>query len=143
MGGILREAGVKGFLTNLSTFYDEATARDSDVQPFITQWYQTHGTRKVTVHDLIEAAHEHLGLTKSVGPLPASRPTPRQLGAYMRGIAKRVYGDLEVQREVVKGRPDRYRLWNVKRPADASAAATSTSSSATSPAGECARSNMG
>ncbi len=123
MGGILEHLKVPGFLDNLSEFYDVAVDEENTAHAFVDAWYSQHGECEITCASLLDLAHVHLDLTQSVAGFK-TRPTTKQLSPYMRKLSGQVFGNLEIVRKPVKGRADKYRLYDVsktkKPPLDAS-----------------------
>jgi putative DNA primase/helicase len=56
MGGILKVAGVSGFLGNLKEMYERADAEGAAWRGFVAQWWERFGTAEVGVADLFELA---------------------------------------------------------------------------------------
>jgi hypothetical protein len=52
MGGILSVAGIPGFLTNASEFYDAADAEGAAWRGFLTAWWDKHQDRSVGAREL-------------------------------------------------------------------------------------------
>jgi hypothetical protein len=52
IGGILRIAGIPGFLDNLADFYDESDAESSQWRGFVAAWWDKHRDAQVKVADL-------------------------------------------------------------------------------------------
>jgi len=56
MGGILKVAGIPGFLGNLSEFYDASDSEGADIRAFLSAWWEKHGQEKVTPAELFAIA---------------------------------------------------------------------------------------
>ncbi len=56
MGSIFAVAGIPGFLSNLSEFYDTSDTEGADIRAFLATWWGTHGAHAVTVADLFTIA---------------------------------------------------------------------------------------
>ncbi len=52
MGGILKVAGIDGFLANLNEFYKQSDAEGSAVRTFVAAWWDAHNEREVGVKEL-------------------------------------------------------------------------------------------
>lgn len=120
MANILDLAGIMGFLDNLTEFYDEAIQEEHDNAPFIYAWWQEFGEAEVTAAQLIELAHAHLELEKSVAGF-TPKPTSKKVGWYLKKVKKRVYGGIEIVNLPKKaGRAEKYHLAPIKGVAVAS-----------------------
>jgi hypothetical protein len=115
MGNILHLAGIEGFLSNLKEFYDEVTTEQHDNVPFITAWWETHGSTPVVAKDLVDFAHAHLDLVKQVPGFEGTmKPTAKKVAGYLKQKKKNVYAGLEII--IVpgtSGKADKYRLIKV------------------------------
>jgi hypothetical protein len=58
IGGILRVAGIPGFLDNASEFYDRTDAEGEEVRAFIAAWWEKFAGREVGVAELWELGEE-------------------------------------------------------------------------------------
>lgn len=59
IGGILGNAGFKGFLGNLDEMYDSADEEAREWEDFVTIWWDAHRMTSVGVRDLFYLADEH------------------------------------------------------------------------------------
>jgi hypothetical protein len=59
MGGILNIAGVDGFLSNLSDFYEQSDTEGASWRPFIAAWLSEFGTNRVGVAQLFGLLEGH------------------------------------------------------------------------------------
>ena len=111
VGGILKAAGIGGFLGGLRDFYDAAVDEEQSHSPFIHAWFAEFGERFVLASELVQLAKTHLELVKPVAGFPAGTPSPRQVGKYLAKIKKGVYGGIEVVHVPRSGRADQYRVF--------------------------------
>ncbi|HKQ04139.1 MAG TPA: hypothetical protein VJ464_03335 [Blastocatellia bacterium] len=61
IGGILENAGIKGFLTNLDEFYEAADIEGAIWKDFVEEWAEKHGSKIVTVATLFNIANNNDG----------------------------------------------------------------------------------
>jgi hypothetical protein len=57
IAGILRNAGIEGFLANREDFYTRSDTEGSDIRGFLAAWWETHGAAKVKVSTLFAIAN--------------------------------------------------------------------------------------
>lgn len=104
MGGVLKVAGIPGFLGNLDDFYAESEA-DDDWRGFTAAWHAEHAHSELPARELVTLASEfldlgegdHAGLTK-------------RLGRRLREQRGRVFGELRLERARVVHRSGRWRV---------------------------------
>ena len=58
MGGILANAGIGGFLDNLTEFYDASDSEGEQWRALLTAWWQQHGSKPVLSGDLFTIADQ-------------------------------------------------------------------------------------
>lgn len=91
MGGILRSAGVPGFLANLADFYAAADTELKTWRGFVEAWRDKYGTAAVGVADLYPLAEE-LGLGEG-----SERSQRSRLGRLLRTNRDRSFAGLRVE----------------------------------------------
>jgi hypothetical protein len=115
MGGILDNAGIVGFLTNLEEFYEESDAEGTTWRAFMAAWWEAEVDREVLVKELFPVAVES-GLPLGDGKEQSQKVT---LGKMLTEKRDRVY-DLEAngrKRQLVVrrgGQAKRATLWQLK-----------------------------
>jgi hypothetical protein len=114
MGGILKQAGIPGFLANLNEFYEEADTEGAAWRAFIGSWWQTHGSEEVTAGTLWELAVELLPLGRG-----AEQAQKTRLGKLLAEKRERVFG-IETEggswqlRIVRSGQRHRAQIWKLE-----------------------------
>jgi putative DNA primase/helicase len=109
LGGVLKVAGITGFLENRRTLFDQADEESAHVRAFLADWWKEHHDAPVLVKALIELAKSH--------PLPiASRSdqgTLIRLGQLVKSLEDRRYN---IGESVVVRRAGEFRrsvLWQL------------------------------
>jgi hypothetical protein len=59
MGGILRVAGIDGFLENREDLFRRADEESASIRGFLAAWWDTHDTTAVPIKALLEIAKDH------------------------------------------------------------------------------------
>jgi len=62
LGGILKVAGIEGFLENLEEFYDESDSDSQDWRDFLVEWFLRFGERQVLVSEIYDELKENMPL---------------------------------------------------------------------------------
>ncbi|MHB1134519.1 MAG: hypothetical protein ACYC4L_19270 [Chloroflexota bacterium] len=93
MGGILQNAGIAGFLGNLSEFYEVADAEGAVLRQFVAMWWHKHGPKAVGTSDLFALALEIDGLDLGRG---SERSQRTALGTLLAKQRDRVIGAYRV-----------------------------------------------
>lgn len=115
LGGILDNAGIVGFLSNLEEFYEESDAEGTTWRAFMAAWWEMEVDREVLVKDLYPVATE-AGLQLGDGKEQSQKVT---LGRMLAEKRDRVY-DLEAngrKRQLVVrrgGQAKRATLWQLQ-----------------------------
>jgi hypothetical protein len=116
MGGILRVAGIDGFLANV-----KRTRRDSDndlaqLRAFTLAWAIKYGTDKVGVKDLFSLLEDNDDLLPNVMMAETTIGCKQKLGHYLKKVRDRCLGQFQIRQldaEDHSGRKQ-YRLKNLK-----------------------------
>lgn len=94
IGGVLQVAGVNGFLQNLEDLYERADADGDAQRAFIAEWWDKHGSKRVSASALLKVAVEaNVPLRSSADQQPA------ELGILLRSLLGRHY-DITVNGKV-------------------------------------------
>ena len=59
MGGILQNAGVEGFMSDMSTQRDNVDIENLQLHDFVDVWWDAHGEKPVHIKELMSLAHNH------------------------------------------------------------------------------------
>lgn len=94
IGGILKTAGVTGFLENRSRLYVDSNEEASLWHPFVDLWAMRFGSKDTIVSNLVATAEE-ADIDLGTGD-DKSRST--KLGLKLKGIRDRVFGGWKVER---------------------------------------------
>jgi hypothetical protein len=90
MGGILKVAGIEGFLGNLAEFYELADAEGAEIRRLLAAWWVRYHDAPVSVGQLFElATSDEVGLDLSAKTDHGQRV---QLGIRVAGLRDRRYG---------------------------------------------------
>ncbi|NOJ81079.1 CHC2 zinc finger domain-containing protein [Myxococcus xanthus] len=95
MGGLLKVAGVEGFLGNLDELYANADVEGESWREFVQAWWAAHGAEEVLVSSLNELCEKDelmLQVRGEGGP----RSQQSRLGRALQTARDRVFGDLRV-----------------------------------------------
>lgn len=95
MGGLLKVAGVEGFLDNLDELYANADVEGESWREFVQAWWAAHGAEEVLVSSLNELCEKDelmLQVRGEGGP----RSQQSRLGRALQTARDRVFGDLRV-----------------------------------------------
>ncbi|WNZ60884.1 hypothetical protein QEG98_33935 [Myxococcus sp. MxC21-1] len=95
MGGLLKVAGVEGFLDNLDELYANADVEGESWREFVQAWWAAHGAEEVlvsTLNELCEKDELMLQVRGEGGP----RSQQSRLGRALQTARDRVFGDLRV-----------------------------------------------
>jgi putative DNA primase/helicase len=114
LGGILKVAGIEGFLENLDAVCDDADVESDDLRQFLALWWKRHETAPVSPTELLLVATEADVFLK--GKDDAARK--KSLGWYLRRHKDRVIEvspDVNVRIRRVKTSANSP-LWQVQRP---------------------------
>ena len=95
MGGLLKVAGVEGFLGNLEELYADADVEGEAWREFTLVWWEQHSSTAVRVSDLVELCEKH-DLMLQVRGDGSARSQQSRLGRGLQGSRDRVFGDLQV-----------------------------------------------
>jgi hypothetical protein len=111
LGGVLKVAGIKAFLLNRRTLFDQADEESAHVRAFLADWWKTQGNSPVLVKALIELAKNH--------PLPIASRSEQggliRLGKLIQSLEDRQY-DLGEELVVAVRRSGEFRravLWRL------------------------------
>ena len=96
MGGILRVAGIPGFLTNRDRVYDEAEQELAAWEGFCTAWWEELGDRPVKAQQLLPLATERGLLSDRLGDLKENGGATK-LGVALSKMRDRVVGGYRVR----------------------------------------------
>lgn len=89
MGGILRAAGIPGFLDNLEDLYERADDEGNKWRAFVSVWWETFSDREVGVAEIYHLVREKdLGLDLGDG---TERSQKSRLGMLLAGQRDRTY----------------------------------------------------
>lgn len=95
IGGILKVAGIEGFLANSTAFYAEADEEGEAWRAFTKAWWEKFGPTPVRVLELNELCDAHDLLVRERGDGPA-RSQQTKLGNLLRAKRDRVFGELRI-----------------------------------------------
>lgn len=111
VGGFLIHHGIQGFLGNAEATRDDNDGDDADWRSFLATWREKFGDDRVTAstvrksgdldYSYDKAGHDPWGgtfITNDRG----RQPTPKQLGALMRGQVGRFHGDYVLRKQTQK-----------------------------------------
>lgn len=107
IGGILENAGISGFLTNLNEFYEASDIEGTLWREFIEDWWEKYGSKKVSVADLFDLATEHDGFELSGN---SDRSQRISFGKQLARQRDRVIGGYRI---VEAGKKQRAKLWQL------------------------------
>jgi len=107
VGGILKIAGIEGFLGNLDELYERADSEGAAWRRFVGAWWDKHGEEAVGVKDLYPLVEtmEDFDLGKG-----QERAQKTMLGKSLRKHEDRVIGRFRVESAGAYQRIARYRL---------------------------------
>lgn len=105
LGGILRHAGIGGFLENVQELRDSSQSEHETMHAFLLAWFELHGEKPIKARD-VGAPADVLGID------PFSDKGKTSLGKVCAQHADRRYGDLILRR---KGKRGGSVLWVVLR----------------------------
>ena len=89
IGGVLENAGIEGFLTNLQELYNDADSEGAMWRAFVQAWYAAHGSEKVTTAALFECAQSVDGL---IGDKKTESAEKKSLGIRLKSKRDTVIG---------------------------------------------------
>jgi hypothetical protein len=92
MGGILANAGVKGFLEGRAALHADADHETGDWNALCEHWWEAHGGHPVTAKDVLALAKQHdliLGLWAGRKEIAAQQ----RVGHALQGMRGRIFGD--------------------------------------------------
>lgn len=95
MGGVLKVAGVDGFLDNLEELYANADTEGEAWREFTLAWWEAHQGREVHASDLNELCERQDLMVQTRGE-GSARSQQSRLGRALQGARDRVFGDLQV-----------------------------------------------
>jgi hypothetical protein len=95
MGGVLRVAGVEGFLGNLDELYANADVEGEAWREFTLAWWDEHGHLPTHVSDLTELCEKQDLMLQARGD-GSARSQQSRLGRALQSARDRVFGDLQV-----------------------------------------------
>ncbi len=109
-GGILRHAGIEGFLSNLDDFYGRSDTETVVWCAFVAAWAEKHGETEVGVADLWTLViDQQIPLKLGDG---GDRSQTTKLGSMLRGMRDRQFGEFRI----VAGRKVKNaQLWRLER----------------------------
>lgn len=96
IGGILKAAGIEGFLKNQEELYEHADVEGEQFREFTAAWWGSSGSTPVTVGKLRELCDEHELLTDALGE-GTERSRSTRLGQLLKSQRDRVFGNLRVE----------------------------------------------
>jgi len=92
IGGILKTAGIPGFLGNLEDFYDKSDAERDALAVFLADWWEEFGSKVVTAADLLRIGNRYLDLGGGT-----HAELRKRLGLRLAGLRDTVLGDFRVE----------------------------------------------
>jgi hypothetical protein len=95
MGGVLKVAGVEGFLGNLEELYANADVEGEAWREFTLLWWEERRGAELHVSDLNELCEKHDLMVQARGD-GSARSQQSRLGRALQGARDRVFGDLQV-----------------------------------------------
>jgi hypothetical protein len=111
LGGLLRVAGVRGFLTNLEALYDASDAESRAWQGFVEAWWQKFGGADVGVADLWPLAASVSSELIELGPAADGVHGQRiRLGKALGRMRDRLFGHWRIADAGTKQGAQRWRL---------------------------------
>src|SRR5262249_4739121 len=102
IGGMLKFAGIEGFLENRDVILTERDSQGNEWSAFLRKWRETFGGELVYVREVIKSVEEHDDFRETL-PLSVLHVLKRNddpaqkskvLGKILTGIIERRYGDL-------------------------------------------------
>jgi hypothetical protein len=105
LGGILRHAGIEGFLQNVQELRDSSHSEHEQMLAFLTAWHDFHGEAKVLAKDVGHPA-------EALGVNPFDDKGVTAIGRYCSQHRDRRFGDLIIRQA---GRRGGKALWQVLR----------------------------
>jgi DNA primase catalytic core len=118
MGGVLKVAGVDGFLGNLDELYANADVEGEAWREFTLAWWEEHGATATHVSDLTELCEKQDLMLQARGD-GSARSQQSRLGRALASARDRVFGDLQVA--VVNQDRKKRTLYALKRLGDPAA----------------------
>jgi hypothetical protein len=117
VGGILEHAELKGFLANLSEFYDQADVEGAAWRTFVAAWWERYGTEPVGVAELWQVVNparaedgDPVDLNLGDGNERSQRT---RLGKALTGYRDRQFGDVRLVAAGTHRRAQLFRLMKV------------------------------
>lgn len=98
MGGILRVAGIPGFLENLDVLYEENDGESQEWRSLIAAWWASHSATPVTAGEVLAICKEHDLLFEMVGA-GSHRSQLTRLGRALQQNVDRVYDGRKIIRD--------------------------------------------
>ncbi len=95
MGGLLKAAGVVGFLGNLEELYADADVDGEAWREFTLLWWEHHAAAEMRVADLVDFCEKH-DLMLQVRGDGSVRSQQSRLGRALQGGRDRMFGDLQL-----------------------------------------------
>lgn len=108
VGGILENAGVGGFLSNLTELYEAADVENLIWREFVLAWWAAHCDMKVGIRDLYPIAEKIDGI--DLGTTNSERAQRTSLGAQLRAKKNVVVGEFKITPD---GKKDGAQLWRL------------------------------
>ena len=117
MGGILEVAGVEGFLSNLTEFYEESDAESAAWQLFIDKWWDTHRDSEVGVTELYKIIVPEKGDPLDISLGRGNEHSQKvRLGVALRQMHDRLFGDKRIVKGGEKARAQQWKLEAAETP---------------------------
>ena len=89
VGGILRFAGIEGFLANLEELYSKADEGNAEWEAFLEEWWRQLGEDKITVKDLAKLIEDEKPLQDAL-PGDLSEARDKGEGSFTRRLGKAI-----------------------------------------------------
>jgi hypothetical protein len=115
IGGILETVGVRGFLSNLHTFYERSDYEGAAWNGFVAAWWETHEQSPVGVAELFVLVQDN-DVPIDLGP-GSERSQRTRLGKAIGRIEGRRFGALRLERAAARGRAAKWQLLNTAKAA--------------------------
>ena len=113
IGGILEQAGIGGFLSNLEEFYEIADHEGTILRRLFASWVDKFGTKEVSTADLLPLAIEIDGLDIRGRDEGSQR---KSLGRKLAKQRDRVIGDYRLVQSGTEHRAGRWQLLHTRMP---------------------------
>ena len=111
IGGILENAGIRGFLSNLSAFYEASDIEGETLRRFVSLWWETHSGKEIGISDLWKIVDAN-GIEINLGQ-GNERSQKTRLGILLVKLRDRQFGSFRITEGPSKNGARTWRLVHI------------------------------